>query len=203
MRVSVDLAKLQQQKTFLIRQKITMMVNQYIVSAADESGVEGEQVAFVQQKRMAFKEEVTFYSDESKREQLLRFKARKRLDLGSGYDVWTPDGTAIGLFRKNFGASLLRSTWHIDQPNAPEITGQERNMFVAVLRRVWDLIPFANSLPFAWPYHFDFTSSAGPVMSVEKKFGLRDKYLLTIRADALDRRLAIAMAVGLDALQSR
>ncbi|MCI0688131.1 MAG: hypothetical protein L0Y54_12960 [Sporichthyaceae bacterium] len=199
----MDLAKLQQQKQFAIRQKITMMVNRYVVTTLDPAGTEGEQVAFVEQKRMAFREEVTFYSDETKREQLLRFKARKVIDLGSGYDVMTPDGTSIGLFRKNFGASLLRSTWHVEQPGAPAITGQERSMVVALLRRIWDVIPFTDIVPFAWPYHFDFGSPAGPVMSVEKKFGIRDRYVLTVHADALDRRLAIAMAVALDALQSR
>jgi uncharacterized protein YxjI len=40
-------------------------------------------------------------------------------------------------------------------------------------------------------------------MSVDRKFGLQDRYLLAVHADALDRRLAIAMAVALDALQSR
>ena len=199
----MELAKLQQQKHFAIHQKITMMVNRYVVSASDATGSEIEQVAFVEQKRMAFREEVTLYADSSKREQLMRFKARQVFDIGGGYDVTTPDGAPIGLFRKDFGASLLRSTWHIDQPGAPAIAGQERHMLVAILRRVWDFIPFTDVVPFAWPYHFDFQSPAGPVMSVDRKFGLQDRYLLAVHADALDRRLAIAMAVALDALQSR
>jgi uncharacterized protein YxjI len=54
------------------------------------------------------------------------------------------------------------------------------------------------------PFHFDFVSPDGrPVMSSSRKFGLRDKYLLEVHDDVLDRRLAIAMAVALDALQSR
>ena len=199
----MELAKLQQQKHFVVHQKITMMVNRYVVLASDASGTETEQVAFVEQKRMAFREEVTFYSDPSKSEQLMRLKARQVLDISGGYDVTTPDGTPIGLFRKDFGASLLRSTWHLDPPGAPSITGQERHMVIAILRRLWDFIPFTDVVPFAWPYHFDFHSPAGPVMSVDRKFGLQDRYLLAVHADALDRRLAIAMAVALDALQSR
>ncbi|MGH8835502.1 MAG: hypothetical protein ACRDWG_11000 [Actinomycetes bacterium] len=199
----MELAKLQQQKHFAIHQKITMMVNRYVVLASDASGSETEQIAFVEQKRMAFREEVTFYADQSKHEQLMRFKARKVIDLSSGYDVTTPDGTVIGLFRKDFGSSLLRSTWHLEQPGAPAIIGHERNMMIALLRRLWDFLPFVDMVPFAWPYHFDFGSPAGPVMTVEKKVALRDQYVLTVHADALDRRLAIAMAVALDALQSR
>jgi hypothetical protein len=67
-------------------------------------------------------------------------------------------------------------------------------MVVAILRRIWDFIPDTD-VPFAC-YHFDFQSSAGPVMSVDRKFGLQDRYLLAVHADALDRRLAIAMAVA-------
>ncbi|MDQ1585945.1 MAG: hypothetical protein QOH80_1310, partial [Actinomycetota bacterium] len=54
------------------------------------------------------------------------------------------------------------------------------------------------------PFHFDFASPDGhPIMSLTRAFSLRDKYLLEVHDPALDRRLAIAMAVALDALQSR
>ncbi|MDT5032082.1 MAG: hypothetical protein QOC94_2253 [Actinoplanes sp.] len=36
-----------------------------------------------------------------------------------------------------------------------------------------------------------------------KKWGIRDRYLVTITDPAVDRRLVVAMAVALDALQSR
>jgi len=38
---------------------------------------------------------------------------------------------------------------------------------------------------------------------VEKKWGLRDRYVVNINHPGLDRRVVMAMAVGLDALQSR
>ncbi len=49
-----------------VRQRITMMVNKYEVRAAGPDGAEGELIAFAQQKRLAFKEQVTLYEDESK-----------------------------------------------------------------------------------------------------------------------------------------
>jgi uncharacterized protein YxjI len=42
-----------------------------------------------------------------------------------------------------------------------------------------------------------------PAFSVVKKWGLRDRYVVEIPNPQLDRRLVIAMAVGLDALQGR
>lgn len=195
----MDLAALQAQPTLLVRQKITAFVNRYVVTVPTAAGDEGEQVAFVEQKRLAFREEVTFFTDESKATPLFRFKARQILDVGATYDVMAADGTPIGLFRKDFKASLLRSTWHLEQGELSAV-GSERSQVVAILRRVWDLF---ENFPFPLKYHFDFVSGDSPVMSVDKTALIRDRYRVDIHVPNLDRRLAIAMAVALDALQSR
>jgi uncharacterized protein YxjI len=199
----MDFQTLQATPRLLIRQRVRLMVNQYEVHMEGADGSEGELVAFAQQKRMAFKEQVTIYTDDSKQYPLFSFKARKRLDLASTYDVTDPQGQPIGTFRKDFKASLLSSTWHLEQPGLGVTTGTERNKTVAILRRVWDFIPYVDSLPFAWPYHFDFTANGQETFSVDKKFGLRDRYVVEIKDPRLDRRLVIAQAVALDALQHR
>ncbi|MFI5486901.1 LURP-one-related/scramblase family protein [Micromonospora echinaurantiaca] len=187
---------LQAQQQFHIRQRVRMMVNQYEVHAVAPDGSEGGLLAFAQQKRLAFKEQVTIYTDDSKQQPLLGFKARQRLDLGATYDVTDAVGSPIGTFRKDFAQSLLRSTWHVEQNGLPQVTGQERSLPVALLRR------FVDSL--SWlPYHFDFTANGQPVFTVVKKWGLRDRYVVEIQHPQIDRRLVIAMAVALDALQAR
>jgi uncharacterized protein YxjI len=192
----MQLEALQQQRQFHVRQRIRMMVNQYEVHSVAPDGSEDGLLAFAQQKRLAFKEQVTIYTDDSKQQPLLGFKARQRLDIGATYDVTDAAGTPIGLFRKDFAQSLLRSTWHVEQPGLPQVTGQERSMPVALLRR------FVDSL--SWlPYHFDFTAGGQPVFSVIKKWGLRDRYVVEVHNPQIDRRLVIAMAIGLDALQGR
>lgn len=194
---------LQTTNRLLIRQRLRLMVNQYEVHTEAPDGSEGELVAFAQQKRLAFKEEVTLYADTAKSRPFLRFKARSRIDLGAAYDVTDHAGAKIGVFRKDFKKSLLSSTWHLEQPGLGTATGSERSRFVAILRRVWEIIPFVDSIPFAWPYHFDFRAGDQVVFSVDKKFGLRDRYVVDIRDPRLDRRLVIAQAIALDALQSR
>ena len=196
----MDLQTLQGQQRLLMRQKLTMMVNRYVVSLEAPGGGEGEMVAFAEQKRMAFREEVTLYTDESRRAVLCRFKARQILDVGAAYDVWDHAGTPIGMFRKDFAKSLLRSTWHLEQQGITAV-GQERSPVVAIVRRVWEMV---TDIPFFVPYHFDFTAQDGhPVLSVDKTANLRDRYRLDLHDPSLDRRLAIAVAVALDALQSR
>jgi len=180
----------------MVRQRLRLMVNQYEVLAVAPDGSEGELLAFAQQKRMAFKEQVTLYTDDSKREPVLGFKARSVMDLGATYDVTDAGGSPIGLFRKDFKRSLLRSTWVVEQPGLGVATGQERNIVVAVGRRFVEWLSWL-------PYHFDFTFDGRPGFSVVKQWGVRDKYVVEITEPGLDRRLVIAMAVALDALQSR
>lgn len=196
----MDIPALQSQRRLVVKQKLTLMVNQYVVTTDEPGG--GQIVAYARQKRMAFKEQVTVYTDESMTQTLCSFKARGVLDAGTVYDVHDADGRPVGSLRKKFGASLLRSTWQMEQPGAPELTGRERSAFVAGLRRVWQVLPL-DVLPFAWPYHFDFTDGARTLMTVDKRFGIRDHYVLDIASSEIDRRLAIAQAVALDALQAR
>jgi len=188
---------------FAVVQKITMMVNRYEIRALGPDGQVGPLLAFAQQKRMAFKEQVTFYTGEDRGTPVFSFKARQRMDLGATYDVTDETDAPIGTFRKDFGKSLLRSTWHLDAAGVSAV-GQERNANIAIVRRVWELIPIIGEIPVPFIFHFDFTDGAGRVvMTSERKRSLRDRYVVTVPGGVLDGRVAAAMAVALDALQSR
>jgi uncharacterized protein YxjI len=197
-----DLAKLEH---FTVTQKITLMVNRYEIHAARPDGQPGELLAMAQQKRMAFKEQVTFYSDEKRTRPVFGFKARQRLDLGATYDVTDANGQPIGWFRKDFGKSFLRSTWHLGTTGSDvQLFGQERNKNVAIARRLWEILPFVSDLPSPFIFHFDVTDPAGRVLfSSVRKRSLRDRYVVEVPGAELDGRLAAAMAVALDALQGR
>ena len=185
---------------FTLKQRITVLANRYEIRAADGGPV----LAMAQQKRFAFKEQVTFYADEAQRVPVFGFKARRRIDLSATYDVTDADGTPIGWFRKRAGASLLRSTWELSAADASTVTGRERNQNVAIARRLWELAPVVSDLPSPFVFHFDFTDDAGQVlMSSVRRRTLRDTYDVTVPGGRVDGRVAAAMAVALDALQSR
>lgn len=193
---------------FSLRQRITLMVNRYEIRTMDESGAEGALVAVAQQKRMAFKEHVTFYADETRTEPVFSFKARQHLDLAATYDVFDADGQPIGWFRKDFGRSLLRSSWHLGTTDGLEAFGTERHQHVALLRRAWEWLPVVSDLPSPFIFHFDFTAGDGTlVMSSERLRSLRDRYAVHVPVASngwqADWRVALSMAVALDALQSR
>ena len=193
---------------FTIKQKITMMVNRYEIRSVDADGGEGPVIAMAQQKRMAFKEQVTFYADEARTQPVFGFKARQRIDLAATYDITDSSGMPIGSFRKEFAKSLLRSTWQLTATDGLQATGTERNQNVAIARRLWEMVPIISELPSPFLFHFDFTAPDGSiVLSSVRRRSLRDRYDVELPSAPngwrLDWRVGAAMAVALDALQSR
>jgi uncharacterized protein YxjI len=140
--------------------------------------------------------------------ELMRIKARQRFDPRATYDITTPDGGKLGEIQKVFGQSLIRSTYEIRGPSGT-VTVRERNLGVALFRRLVGLVPyvgdFANWLPI--PYHFDFRRDGELIGSHQRRIGkFRDVYDIDMSGDpdrTVDRRLVLAAAVGMDALQAR
>jgi uncharacterized protein YxjI len=192
---------------FVVRQKLTMMVNRYTIHPVEDDGEEGPAVAVAQQKRLALNEQVTFYADEQRKRPIFRFKARDTLDLGTTYDVTDAGGQPLGWFKKEFRKSLTRSTWRLAVPAVDlEAVGTERSGRVALIRRVWNLV--LEDVPSPWRFHFDFRTPDGSlVMSSERRRELGDAYDVELPAtpggSRVDWRVGAAMAVALDALQSR
>jgi len=189
---------------FFVKQRITLMINRYEVLAANPDGTEGQLLALAEQKRMKLKEEVIFYADESKNRRVFSFKARQRLDVHAEHDVLDEYGTPMGYFSKQFGASLLRSTWNLSVPGMNAV-GQERRPVIAILRRVWNFIPYIGDIWVPFVFHFDFvdTATGAVVLVSERQKAIRDRYTVTVPDPRLDFRVAASMAVALDALQSR
>jgi len=189
---------------FFVKQRITVMVNRYEILAANADGSEGPLIALAEQKRMKLKEEVVFYADAGKSRRVFSFKARQRLDVHAEHDVLDENGTPLGMFSKQFGASLIRSTWNLSAPGI-EAVGRERRPVIAVLRRVWDVIPYVGDVWVPFVFHFDFvdTATGATVLVSERQKAIRDRYTVTVPDPRLDFRVAASMAVALDALQSR
>lgn len=188
---------------FHVQQRVTPFQNSYRV-LADDRGEPGGLIAFAQQKRMAFKEQFTLFRDESRTQPVLTIAADRRIDVRSTMTVRDPAGTVVGVLRKRGAASLLRSTWEAEQPGRPPVVVQERSLAVAVLRRIWGLVPYVGDVPLPFVFHFDGVDGTGEtVLTHERRWGLRDRYVLQVRPDRVDPRLAIALAVCLDAMQKR
>ena len=191
---------------FLVDQLVRPMINLYRVTplAAGETPAGGP-VAYVRQKRMAIKEDIRFYADENESQEVFRIKARSMFDIGGArYDVTAADGASIGVLEHSFRKSLFRSTWKVTDADGGEVmTAQERSLPMAIARRVIDFVPYGEWLPI--PYNFDLLMDGRVIGHMNRKFQLRDRYVLDLSGDherTLDLRLGIALAIGLDILQN-
>ena len=116
----------------------------------------------------------------------------------------------VGEIQKVFGASLLRSTFTLfDMHGAEVATVREKSLPVALFRRLVGFIPYVGDLA-DWlpiPYDFEFRSGEQVLgLHRRRRWKWRDVYDIDLTADAerrLDRRLVLAAAVGMDALQAR
>ncbi|MGH2809207.1 MAG: hypothetical protein ACRDKT_18225 [Actinomycetota bacterium] len=194
------------QDRMIVRQLIRPMVNIYEVTIAGPDGkTPGPMIAYAKQKRMRLKEEIRFFTDQSQAHPLFTLKARRVIEFGGHYDVIAPDGAVVGTVRKMAKKSLLRSTYELLGPDGQVSAWvQEESQGIAIFRRLKDLIPYGEYIPI--PYHFTFHIGETVVGRYSRIIGLRDKYLLDLTPDAekkVDRRVAIALAIALDALQAR
>jgi len=192
---------------YLVDQLVRPIANLYRITplAAGETPA-GPPAVYVRQKKLAIREDIRFYADEQETEELFQIKARNILDLGgSRYDVYAGE-RQIGALEHQFKASLVRSTWQVrDGSNQELAVARERSLAMAIARRLVDFVPdYGLLIPI--PYNFDLLIDGSTIGKMDRKFKLRDQYVLDLSGDherRLDRRLAIALAIGLDALQNR
>lgn len=194
-----------------IAQRYRLMINEYDVSASGGSSpVRG---AFVRQKRLALRERIELWVDPTQTQLLCVVQARKVMEVAGTYDVLDPLGRRIGTLRKRAARSIVRSTWEIDDDSASVVARvTEASLAVALLRRVQDFAEFVPVVGWALglvpvPIAFTFHAPSGELLGRHRRiWGLRDRYELRIDGDPdqrLDRRLAVAMAICVDALQGR
>lgn len=201
------------QQRLVIQQKLTALVNRYRVLTPVEDTGELRLIGLAQQKRIALKEKILFYTDETRQKVAFTLRAEKVMDVHGRYFVEDQAGKLLGMFKKEFGASLVNSTWKIlDAAGNEQYVIRERSQTLAILRRFLDLVPIVGDiaifiLPF-FRYHFVFIDAAtGHIAGNYAKTTLfRDRYSLETDDElwnAVDWRVLASVSIALDALQSR
>jgi uncharacterized protein YxjI len=161
----------------------------------------------VKQKKLKIKEDIRFRIDPDRDEHLFMIKAKTVFEFRGRHEVLDADGQVIGMIEKDFAKSLLRSHWHIgDAAGAELFEAHESSWPVAIIRRVADMLPdFLAALTWL-PFNFVFVRDGEQVGTYRRVFGkLRDRYVLELAENIgdADRRVVLAFAVALDALQDR
>ena len=202
------LAELAAADRLLVQQTFKPIANEYRVSVpAPGSNEEARPLLFVKQKRMKIREDIRFRISPDADEHLFMIKSKSVFEFRGRHEVVTADDDVIGLLEKVFARSLLRSHWRVrDTAGTELLEAHEASWLIAIVRRTADALPDWLGL-LAWlPFNFAIKREGEEVGRYRRVLGkLRDRYVLEIEpglAD-VDRRLLVAFAVGLDALQDR
>jgi uncharacterized protein YxjI len=194
---------------FLVQQVFKPIANEYRISMPESgSSEEGEPLLFVKQKRMKIKEDIRFRTAPDAPDHLFMIKSKTVFEFRGRHEVLDDRGEVIGSLEKDFGKSLLRSHWRVRDAAGDELfEAHESSWLIALVRRFADLLGDIASLLTWLPFNFTFKRADAAVGSYQRVLGkLRDRYVLDIDREAMqgvDRRLVIAFAVALDALQDR
>jgi uncharacterized protein YxjI len=202
------LAELDTANRLVVLQVFKPLANEYRISVpAPGSNEEGRPLLHVKQKKMKIREDIRFRVSPDDGDHLFMIKSKSVFEFRGRHEVLDAGGTAIGLLEKNFGKSLLRSHWYVrDAAGAELLEGHEASWPIALLRRIGDIGPDLMSV-LAWlPFNFVLRRGGREVGTYKRVLGkMRDHYVLELDPELgdVDRRLIVAFAIGLDALQDR
>ena len=204
---STVLEQLRSANRFLVQQVFRPIGNEYRISAPAAGTEEGAPLLFVKQKKLKIKEDIRFRLSPDDDAHVFMIKSKSVFEFRGRHEVLDADGSVIGMLEKNFAKSLIRSHWHVRDANGEELfEGYESNLAIAIVRRVADLGPDWLSLLQWLPFNFTLRRGDEEVGTYRRVLGkLRDRYVLELGEglhDA-DRRLVLAFAIALDALQDR
>jgi uncharacterized protein YxjI len=202
------LAAIESSDRFLIQQVFRPIANEYRISLpAPGSAEEGEPLLYVKQKKMKIKEDIRFRLSPDDTAHLFMIKSKSVFEVRGRHEVLDAEGQVIGLLEKDFTKSLLRSHWHVRDAAGTELfEAYEASWPIAIVRRVAGLFGEVASLLTWLPFNFVFVRDGEQVGTYRRVMGkLRDRYLMELGPglEGADRRLVLAFAIGLDALQDR
>jgi uncharacterized protein YxjI len=193
---------------FLIQQVFRPIGNEYRISMpAPGSTEEGEPLLYVKQKKMKIKEDIRFRLSPDDPAHLFMIKSKSVFEVRGRHEVLDADGQVIGLLEKDFAKSLVRSHWHVRDAAGTELfEAHEASWPIAIARRVAGMFGEIASLLTFLPFNFVFVREGEPAGTYRRVMGkLRDRYVMELGPglEGVDRRLVLAFAIGLDALQDR
>ena len=202
------LSALESSDRFLVQQVFKPIANEYRISIpAPGAAEEGRPLLYVKQKKLKMKEDIRFRLSPDDGSHVFRIKSKTVFEFRGRHEVQDAADQTIGLLEKVFGRSLLRSHWRVRDAQGNELfEAYEASWAIALLRRFAGIV--SNWLEaLTWlPFNFRLLRDGRQVGTYRRVLGkLRDRYVLELEPglEDIDRRLVLAFAVGLDALQDR
>ena len=184
------------QSRFVIRRKVFELFGRSFHIYDEAGGL----AFYSKMKAFKLKEDLRVFTGEDMREEVITIKARNILDISATYDVTDSEtGQRLGALRRKGLKSVLRDEWHIlDAFDTQVGLIQEDSLALAMVRRfLFKLVPQTFSGQMGNEAVFSFRQHFNPfVQRISLDFSMD-------RAGRLDRRLGIAAAVLMCAIEGR
>jgi hypothetical protein len=195
----MDMSHLFELSQYMIRRKIFKIFG----GAFHIYDPAGQVVGYSKQKAFKLKEDIRLFTDETMTTQLLVIQARQIIDFSAAYDVFDPAQNAkVGALRRKGFKSILKDEWEILDPyDRPLGMVQEDGWLKATLRR------FVEAASFFLPQAYHIDIAGAPVAIIKQRFNpfvFKLDVDLTLDTNGLlDKRLALATAILLNAIEGR
>ena len=206
--VQTVLAELESADRLLVQQVFKPIGNEYRISVPTPGSTdEGRPLLFVKQKKLRIKEDIRFRLSPDDEGHVFMIKSKSVFEFRGRHEVLDADGAVIGMLEKDFRRSLLRSHWRVrDAAGTERLEAHEASWVVALVRRLAGALPSWLAALTWLPFNFVLLREGREAGTYRRVLGkLRDRYVLELGSELadVDRRLIVALAVGLDALQDR
>ncbi len=191
--------------TYMVRQKILRLFG----GAFQVFAPNGEVVLYSEMKRFKLREDIRLYTAEDMQHEVLTIKTAQIIDFAAAYEVMDPTtGERVGALKRKGFKSLLKDEWIVMDTMDQEIGRiREDRMALAVLRRVLNFVPYLDILPNLIPQKYHATLGEAEVCTFSQNF---NPFVMKLDVDftpdtaaALDRRLGLAAAILLCAIEGR
>jgi uncharacterized protein YxjI len=202
------IAELEAADRILVQQVLKAIANEYRISIpVDSSSDEGTPLLFVKQKKLKVREDIRFRLAPDADDHVFMIRSKSVFEFRGRHEVLDADDEPIGLLEKDFRRSLLRSHWHVrDVGGTHLLEAHEASWIIALVRRAAGFLPEWLAVGGLIPFNFVLNRDGREVGHYRRVLGkLRDRYVVEVGPELadVDRRLLVAFAVGLDALQDR
>jgi uncharacterized protein YxjI len=150
------------------------------------------------------KRHITFYRDENRSQRVLGILQDKKFQpVRATFTILDASERPIGSLSKNHWTTILRKRWDLTSPAGGMISvAKEDSIILSLLRRI--LGPFFGLLRTNYVFYRGTTTAQ--FGEFKRKLTILDRYVLDLSPDrgrALDRRMALALAVMLDTGERR
>ena len=194
-------------RRFVVQQLFKPIGNEYRISAPPAGSDEGQPLLYVKQKKLRIKEDIRFRLSPDDEAHLFMIKSKTVFEFRGRHEVRDADDQVLGQLEKAFGTSLLRSHWRVRDADGNELfEAHEASWTLAILRRLAEFLPSWLGLLAYLPFNFVLKRGGKEAGWYRRVLGkLRDRYVVEVGDELqdVDRRLVLAFAVALDALQDR